>query len=314
LNVFRMRSMVARMELNGGESLADGKSRFTRAYEQLRKRGGGTISIYYHPNEWVHTEFWDAVNFRRGANPAPAEWKRPGTRPGAETEQAFRDFEHYVRFIKAQPGVRFVTATELKRIYRDTASTREFQGDDLLRLARAAQKEITFQRSEDYALSAADQFGLLTAALAAFVDRDRLPPTARIAALDGPSRAYAPAAGGTPASSFPWAAFARSVRDTADFCRTAHRVPDEIWIGAQSLSPADYLATLARTYEEVSASGRAPAEVARAEGRFTADRYVADDSPSLWGWIIFPDGFHAPRIMELARLQAWTLKPAIPHP
>jgi hypothetical protein len=27
--------------------------------------------------------------------------------------------------------------------------------------------------------------------------------------------------------------------------------------------------------------------------------------------VIFPEGFHAPRIMELARLQAWTLKPAL---
>jgi hypothetical protein len=38
---------------------------------------------------------------------------------------------------------------------------------------------------------------------------------------------------------------------------------------------------------------------------------VADDSPKLWGWVIFPEGFHAPRLMELAKLQAWTLKPAL---
>jgi hypothetical protein len=27
--------------------------------------------------------------------------------------------------------------------------------------------------------------------------------------------------------------------------------------------------------------------------------------------VIFPEGFHAPKIIELARLQAWTLKPAL---
>jgi len=53
------------------------------------------------------------------------------------------------------------------------------------------------------------------------------------------------------------------------------------------------------------------ADVMRREGRYTADRSVAEDSPALWGWVIFPEGFHAPRIMELARLQAWTLKPAM---
>ena len=47
------------------------------------------------------------------------------------------------------------------------------------------------------------------------------------------------------------------------------------------------------------------------QGHFTADHYVADDTPKLWDWVIFPDGFHAPHLMELARLQAWTLKPAM---
>jgi len=37
------------------------------------------------------------------------------------------------------------------------------------------------------------------------------------------------------------------------------------------------------------------------------------DDPKLWGWPIFPPGFKAPALMELAKRQAWTLKPAILH-
>jgi hypothetical protein len=84
-----------------------------------------------------------------------------------------------------------------------------------------------------------------------------------------------------------------------------------VWIGSQSLSPADYLATLAGVVETLIASGKPPVDVPRRAGRFTADRYVAQDSEPLWGWVIFPQGFHAPHIMELARAQAWTLKPAM---
>jgi hypothetical protein len=314
LNVFKMRSNLARMDLSGGASLANGKATFTNAYERLRSQGGGTISIYYHPNEWVQTEFWDGVNFSHGANPPRAEWKAPGTRPAAETEQAFRDFDQYVRFMKAQPGVRFVTATDLMKIYADSAMTRSFTQQDLLALARAVQSEITFQRRDAYALSAADVFSLLTGATAAFIEQAAWPPATRVTALDGPVRTYAAPIGGTRSSSFRWGAFAQAVRDTAEYCRIAHRLPDEIWIGSESLSPAEYLATLARTVEDLIASGKTPTDVTRREGHYTADRYVADDSVDLWSWPIFPEGFHAPRLMELARLQAWTLKPAVlPH-
>jgi hypothetical protein len=313
LNVFRMRSNLARMELSGGTSLADGKALFTASYERLRSSGGGTISIYYHPSEWVHAEFWDGVNFARGANPEPADWKRPRTRPAAETEQAFRDFEAYVRFIKAQPGARFVTATELTQIYKDQAPTRNFTKDELLRFSRALGEEITFQKSDGYALSAADLFGLLTQAVAEFTPRSEWPAAVKLLPdpLDGPSRTYVPAIGGTRGSSFRWTAFSRAVRETAEFCRSSQRMPNEVWIGSESLSPPDYLATLAGAVETLIVSGKLPVDVPRREGRFTADRYVAQDSERLWGWVIFPQGFHAPHIMELARAQAWTLKPAV---
>jgi hypothetical protein len=310
LNVFKMRSMVARMELTG-TGLPQGKATFTKAHEALKARGGGTISIYYHPNEWVQTEFWDAVNFTGGANPPPNEWKRPGTRPAAETEAAFHDFAAYLEFMKAQPGVRFVTATQLTRLYRDAAATRAFSPEDLAALARAMGAEITFQTKEGYAVSAADVFVLLTSAVESFADRNALAATTSLTAVYGPAREFKASEGAPSSATFTWTAFADAVRDVGAFLRTNTQMPSEIWIGSESLSPADYVATLAGVYEALVTSGAAPAHVERRSGRFTADKYVAGDSPQLWSWPIFPPGFHAPELMMLARLQAWTLKPAI---
>jgi hypothetical protein len=305
-----MKSNLVRMDLKGGTSLADGKAAFAKASDGLRRRGGGTISIYYHPNEWVHAEFWDAVNFSRGANPPRDAWQQPRLRPAAETEQAFQDFDQWVRFIKAQPGVRFVTATDMLSIYADRARERTFAPADVTGIARAMHDEVTFQTHDDYAVSAADAFGLLTNAMTHFIDSGKWAPGERIAPLDGPTRSYAPSVGSR-SSTFAWAAFARAVQDTADACRALHHIPAEIWIGAESLSPADYLATLSQAIDDIVSSGHVPTDVVRRTGRFTADRYVADDTRELWSWPIFPDGFHAPKIMELARLQAWTLKPAL---
>ena len=314
LNVFKMRSNLTRMDLSGGASLDKGKAAFTSVYERLRASGGGTISIYYHPNEFVQTEFWDAVNFRRGANPDRADWKQPGTRPAAETEAAFRDFEQYIRFIKEQPGVRFATATELKTLYR----MRHRAGRSLPRTCRRSRvpcrrrshfRSSTGMRSHRLTSSACSPMRWLDTSRAR-----RCRQVTKIAALDGPVRAFRPSTGGSRSSSFRWSAFAGAVRDTAAFCRTEHRVPDEVWVGSENLSPADYLATLAAALDAVIASGKTPTEVARVEGHYTADRYVADDSAALWSWPIFPEGFHAPALMELARLQAWTLKPAVLKP
>jgi hypothetical protein len=310
LNIFRMRSTLVRMALSGGASLTQGQAAFTKVQTALGARGGGTISIYYHPNEWVQTEFWDGVNFRRGANPPPGEWKQPGTRPSAETEQAFAEFEQFITFIKAQEGVRFVTATELASLYADRAIGRRFEKTDLLDLARAVQKELTFATFDGYALSAADMFALLTDAAAVSIDKGS-PGPLTLTPLDGPTRAFIPSTGTLHSSSYRWSAFAGAVRDAAAYCRTHRRIPDEVWVGAENLSPADFLATVAGALEQIITTGKTPADVERKAGRYTSDRYVAADSPKLWGWIIFPEGFHAPQLMELARLQAWTLKPAL---
>ncbi len=311
LNVFKMRSTLARMALDGTD-LASSTARFTKIADALRARGGGTISIYYHPSEWVHAEFWDAVNFSRGANPPREAWKRPRTRPVAETERAFSDFERYIRFIQQQPGVTFVTATDLMRLYADRAMSRTFSRDDLRAIAAATQPEITFQRLHGETLSAADVFGLLTDAMAGFVKSAAVPEASRPLPLLGPNRPFVRSVP-TPSFVIPWEAFSRAVTDAADFCRSNRRIPDEIWVGTENFSPADFLATLAPVVEHVVATGQPPPEVSRRDGRFTADRYVAEDSTELWNWPIFPEGFHAPAIMALARLQAWTLKPAVLH-
>src|SRR5262245_5510284 len=309
LNVFKMRSNVARMELKGGESLKDGKAKFQAAYNQLRQQGGGTISIYYHPCEWVHTEFWDGVNFRRGANPPRSEWKLPETRPAPETEAAFNDIAQYVTFIKEQPGVRFVTASELMKLYADSALTHNFTPDEILTIAQSVQKEITFIKLNGFTCSPADSFSLLTEVYLPSLNQEKRP--VKLSQIYGPAHQFEPAAGGGKLTTVKREEFNDSVLQTSQFYRTHGRMPDQIWVGAGSISPQDYLATLGSVIEGRKNENNNLSDIALRQGKFTADRFVAEDSPQLWGWVIFPEGFHAPKIIELARLQAWTLKPAI---
>jgi hypothetical protein len=217
-----------------------------------------------------------------------------------------------VTFVRDKPGVRFSRASELLKRYADDTYTRTFSRAEVLELARATAGEIAFRRVGNTSLSGADAFSLLTSAALAIAEKRGIPDRLKAARLYGPAHAFARSAGPQPPSSVPWAAFEAAVGDTADYCVKHGRIPDEVWIGSRAISPQDYLATCAAVVEQ-SGSAAVPPGVDLRSGRLSAEKYVAKDSPSLWDWPIFPDGFHAPDLMELARLQAWTLKPAILH-
>ena len=261
LNVFKMRSNLARMDLSGGASLDEGKAAFTKAYERLRAKGGGTISIYYHPNEWVHTEFWDAVNFRRGANPPRAEWKQPGTRPAAETETGVP------RFRAVHPVHQGAAGRALRDGDRADDALRRCGVDDADASPRriCRRSRVPCRRRSRSRSSTGMRCRRLTSSACSPMRWPRSSmrkawPAGRRSARSTDRRAPTrrrPAARDRRASA--GRAFARSgARHRGILPRRSHRVPDEVWIGAESLSPADYLATLAAAFEELIASGKTP--------------------------------------------------------
>src|SRR5438132_1768861 len=119
LNVYHMGKNYTRMELHDPAAVEPAKKKVSQIANRLRADGGGLISIFYHPCEWVHQEFWDGVNFRRGANPPREEWKPPPQRPADQTEGAFQRFGQYIDYIRSLPNIRFVTAGELPTLYPD---------------------------------------------------------------------------------------------------------------------------------------------------------------------------------------------------
>ena len=54
LNVFNMKPNETRFELHVAQALAVGKTDVSAIADKLRGEGGGLISIFYHPCEWVH--------------------------------------------------------------------------------------------------------------------------------------------------------------------------------------------------------------------------------------------------------------------
>jgi hypothetical protein len=302
LTLFRL-SQTVRTGLGGPEDLEKGKKRIDDARKKLQAEGGGIVSIYYHPCEWVHKQFWDGVNFSRGANPPREKWQAPPQKTPEETRVAFETFEAWMRHIKALPDVRFVTASEAVALYEDKARGRKFTAAEIGEIARAVGEEITFQRRGGLALSAAEVLALLSD----FVAAGGAKPVELKESPIGPTE---PAAALEAAMTVDASQFERTAADVADYLRHHGRVPSGVWVGSASVPPEAWLRALA----EVSAAildGKRAETVEIKPAKLAAARHVSADGPNLWGWVIFPKGFRAPAMMELAKRQAWTLKPAI---
>src|SRR5215475_3554321 len=118
LYVFRMGKNQFRAQLNAGPEVTPAYKRFDEAATRLAANGGGVISIYYHPTEFVTTEFWDGVNFAHGANPDREKWAMPRRRTNEESERCYGVLRRFVQHMKQNPEVRFVTAKELPALYQ----------------------------------------------------------------------------------------------------------------------------------------------------------------------------------------------------
>lgn len=311
-------------------NLDEARARFQEFYLRFTsRREGGIISLYFHPCEFIHREFWDGVNFAHGANPPPDQWKIPPMKSPEESERAFKFYEDLVAYMKSFPRVEFITASQALRLFKDPAQRRMFSTEELAAIARQVEPEVSFQVHDDYTLAASEVFILLNKYVDGVV---RKSPQSLL--LDGtpygPASPFdgAPVPPAGPASTdaalegvatgaainVPWSQFSRTVLDVAEFLEKNNQLPSAVWFGSQAVPPESYLVALAQVTSQLLVKAEPPESVAVAPAHLAAAKYVADDSPDLWDWVIFPPHFRAPKLMGLAKLQAWTLKPAVSQP
>jgi hypothetical protein len=307
LNLYKLAYQL-RTGLGGPNDLELAEQKFLAARDKLLADGGGIVSIFYHPCEFVHRQFWDDVNFRNGANPPREEWKPPPAKTPEESKLAYQTFENYIRFMKRFADVQFITATEAARLYRDKARGRTFTLAELKSIAQAVSGSITFQTHKEYTLAASEVLALLNQYV---VEKGtgRGPDGISLESTPyGPSDAFA---GATERVTTDASQFSRTAADVADFLRKHERVPTSVWLGSVPVSPEMYLRALAEVTMARIDDKPIPETITLRPAKLAAATYVADDGPNLWGWVIFPRGFRAPAMMELAKRQAWTLKPAV---
>jgi len=307
LNIFNIKAGSNLHSNTDWSNLEQAKTNFKATYAELSP-SGGVVSFYFHPCEFIHREFWDGVNFAKGSNPPRDEWKLPPMKSPQEIERDFGYLEGLVRYIKSFPRVRFITASEALSVMPDKAQGHKFSTVELGEIARQVNSEVSFQVRSNYALTASEQFELLNDFLARAIRKQPRQPLLLRGTPYGPALAASELTGNVQVA---WSQFSRTVLDVAGFLEKNGQIPNVVWLGSTPVPPESYLVALAETARAMLATSTLPDSVTLRPARLAAARYVADDSPRLWDWLVFPEGFDAPQLMMLAKLQAWTLKPAM---
>ncbi|NPV80076.1 MAG: hypothetical protein HPY52_07320 [Firmicutes bacterium] len=245
------------------------------------------------------------------------------SRQEMETELGY--FSEYVAHIASHPDVRTVTASEAYELYFDEARDRAFAVHEIIAFARNLGSMITYQRVGSAAISPAEAFYLVVSLLgeaireySAVSDPGTILEAIARFKVQVPTGIYGPIRRtASNLTSCDYAAFLAACKWAIDFIDMNGRIPDAVPIGGGSLNPVDFLATanalISNLFDGSSnKSGvsvpSSPGNINPMTGNLELERQVVGEG--VWKWIIFPEGFDAPNIIELAKLQAWSLKPA----
>jgi len=287
--------MGLNFELGAPGELEKHQALLARSREQLADTGG-LISILNHPCTLVLEE-----------------WFSTYMKPRELTEAGYRHFEDFVQWALGFDNTEAIGAARLPELYPDRAIGKSFTAPELLQIAEALSEEINYVRVGDVTLSAAEAFRLLLEAFAAYVERWALPGQVPYVWTDGPAL---PPPDGAEELDVPWEEFRRNVRRVVQQVRESGAVPTHIQFSQSAVTPAAYLAAVARFLSHVlrGESPPASAHIGPTPCRFedTVDRAAAEAATG--GAMAPPGGIVTNNLYELARLLAWTVKPAVLQP
>ena len=286
---------VIRMDLKEG-GLEDAKARYNEIINTMPDAETGFVSIYYHPCEFSCTCFWDGVNFSRGENRPREKWKSATLRATGEMSLYIEQLSMFLDYILSKDNTEFITASQVFQYEKEVKAP--FTSDDIKLIASMVNEQLNFIVFNKQALSVADQFSLFSRYLTGKLEN--LEPEF----LYGPENDIDTSYNNKIKVSEVKAALNCEYPKLYDI----RQLPDFFVAGGVNINPIDMTCTLAKIIREGLSDCD---EVEIVKGSLKATDYVNQNVD--WGnkWSIFPFDIKVPNIIKMAKLQAWTLKPAL---
>ncbi len=270
---------------------------FLEALDQRRE--GGVLVMYTHPCRLITAAPTDT--FRFGINRPRSAWAPAPLHPRTKIEDLMADFDDFLGWVAHEAGVNVTTYRALLERHREDDRWLEPAG--VAQLIQEAGGPLEPRRIGGHWLSPAEQLGVLLDAAAWRRDHAELPRLSFVRPLLGPEALAAPAEPGE-----------IEVADLLTMAAAVNpevarrgRVPAAVEVARRVVGPGALLRTLAQALHAdreriaVGPADELPELARRAD--FASLRFRG-------GWNMFAPEFEAPRVLQLARLQTWSARPA----
>ena len=277
--------------------------------EVLARKGTACVLLFGgHPTRFMYTQFWDAINYRKGCNTDPEDYRWAPRRDGGAYAMGVRNLRRMVSAVRDLPGVQMTSVRALNGRFRPESGPVAWHR--LVRLAEAAAngEEI---RVDDPVASPAQTLDLLCRAQLRLTGDAPVPAFMPSRTVLGPIEAC-PAIDRSVTLPAPVAVdVCRTIVDHVD--ATGH-LPSYVDVDGLQVGPGPLLVGIARSYLRVN----------RVEDRPRLALYPGPEAPAIAPCLadeqIYQSLPHWPphrpdlRLDQLAlhlRLQSWSLKPAV---
>ncbi len=257
-----------------------------------------------HPSKVRSIQFWDS-NYYKGANPGPDEWATPELRPLESMKTAQKNFRKLVQYLKNRDDIELTTFRELTE--RFSYQKDEISKDELGLIATRILKENKIVIDEFF--SAAEIFSALVESLDYYHTEQELPGQVRIKRPFGPldMPLTNPEFDHIPANGI------LELAETAQaYIEKTHHLPASLSYDVKKIGTGSLLALFSDMYLKIQES-----ELPDDFSTLSLEAYPSVNEVNIIStvagckdWPVHREDLDMSHLIEMTKLQLWTLKPA----
>lgn len=284
--------------------LDDLNNRIPKAIENVE-----VVSFFAnHPSKVRSIQFWD-FNYYKGANPGPDEWETPELRPLESMKTAQKNFRRLIQSLKNRDDIELTTYRDLMK--RFSYQKAEITKEELEKIALRIIEEKAIVIDDYY--SPAEVFTALSSALSNYDKNGQLPEKVGIERPFGPTEMPSQ---NPEVEKITKVQALELTRLAHDYVKINNRLPHALSVNDKKIGAGSLKALFSEMYIAINNGKMSDNIQVLSFAAYPAENEenIIQEVQGYKGWPVHREDLDMSHLVEMTKLQLWTLKPAFATP